>query len=78
MAADQTEYQRHQNNHPDIAIAEIRPQQGGQNDGEKDQRTAHGWRTGLREMAFRAELADRLPQLLLNQAPDEPWTEQQE
>ena len=68
--ADGAEAQRDEQNHPDEAVAQVRPQQRGDHDRYQDQRAAHRWRAGLREMRLRAILAYGLTDLVLGQLFD--------
>src|SRR5581483_7074774 len=76
--ADQAEAAGHQKAGPHILVPEIHPQQDRDRHRGQDQKTAHGRRAALREVALRTVVANRLTLPLLRPKPaDEFRTEQQ-
>jgi len=65
------------NGDPDEAIAEIRPQQRGNDDGDHDQQAAHRGRTGFLLMRLGTFFADVLADLEITQSPDDEWPDDQ-
>ena len=68
--ADHAKAERRQQHDPDIVIAQISPQQGGDGDGDENKRAAHGWRTGFDQMGLRAVVAYRLSDLIVSEFSD--------
>src|SRR5579864_8241353 len=60
---------------PYKSVLQIGPEQGGNDDGDHDQDSAHGWSSGLLLMCLRAFLADVLPDLEVAQAINHQWTD---
>ena len=68
--ADHAETHGHEQRHPDVAVAEIGPQQGRDGEREEDENAAHGGRALLgEEVVLRPVEADRLALALLGFEP---------
>ncbi len=68
--ADRAETQGHPKHDPYQAVLQIRPQQGGEDYRDQNQRAAHGRRAGLGQMRLGAVIAHRLPDLVRGQPSD--------
>ena len=75
--ADDAEAGGHADGDPDVAVAQVGPEQRRDNDGDQNQRAAHGRCAGLAQMGLRAVAAHRLADLILAQRADQPGTKQQ-
>ncbi|MNN08042.1 hypothetical protein D3C81_1208850 [compost metagenome] len=73
--ADGAVAHRHQQHHPDEAVAPVTPEQRGDADREQHQHPAHGRRARLHEVGLRADRAHGLADLQLGQATDHPRPE---
>ena len=63
--------------HPDIDIAEVRPQQGGQDECKQNQQPAHGRRSRFAQVVFRSVVPDFFSYFQFLQKPDHGWSDQQ-
>jgi hypothetical protein len=71
VPTDAAETDGDDHHHPHIAIAEVAPQQRGNDDGDQDQRAAHGRRSRLDQVRLRTILTHRLADLLRGQPTDD-------
>ncbi|KFB67656.1 MAG: hypothetical protein CAPSK01_003099 [Candidatus Accumulibacter vicinus] len=74
VPADATETNGHGQHHPHVTIAEVTPQQRGDDDGNQNQGSAHGRCAGFDQMRFRAIAPHRLADLLGGQPADQAWS----
>jgi hypothetical protein len=70
VPADAAEAHGDDQYHPDVAIAEVAPQQRGDDDGDQDQGAAHGRRPRLDQVRLRTIVPHRLADLLRRQPAD--------
>ena len=77
VEADQPVSDRDYQRHPDERIRDVRPEHGGNHQGEEDEAPSHGRRPGLGEVTLRAIRTDRLTNLLRLQLLDEPRGERE-
>src|SRR5258708_4772801 len=56
-------------------VAQVRPQQRGNHDGNDDEDAAHGWCAGLLLVRLGTLFTNVLPDLKLAQFVDEPWAQ---
>src|SRR5690606_26632525 len=75
--ADGAEADGHTQHHPDIEVAQVRPQQGTDGDGGEDQGAAHGRGTLLGQVRLGTIVAHGLADLAQLQGADHPGTEEQ-
>src|ERR1700746_299607 len=71
--ADGREHAGRDDGEPHKYIRQIRPQQSGHHDGDRNQQTAHGGSAGLLLMGFGTFLPNVLPDLEVPQAIDHYW-----
>ncbi|KAI3478036.1 hypothetical protein L1887_60088 [Cichorium endivia] len=75
--ADGAEQQGDDEHHPDVAVAQVGPEQRAHADGGEDQRTAHGRGAGLGQVRLRAVVAHGLADLADLQGTDHPRAQPQ-
>src|ERR1017187_5021513 len=72
---DPAEGEQGEDGNPHVGVAQVGPEQRGDNDGDDDEDAAHGGGAGFLLVRFGAFLPDELADLELAKLVDEPWTQ---